>query len=56
MEWSCIHFLDMDYLTLKVSWGDPYEDGCEHEVEVSVCPFCGYKPSHKVTDRTTQPT
>lgn len=30
-------------LFLTIECGDPYEDGCSHEIEVDYCPFCGYK-------------
>lgn len=32
-------------LFLESCFGDAYEDdGCEHELEVKFCPFCGYSP------------
>ena len=30
-------------LMLTITEGDPYEDGCEHEIQVNFCPFCGCK-------------
>lgn len=40
----CVEYeWDNGKLTLKIEDGDPYEDGYSGEIEVSFCPFCGYK-------------
>lgn len=30
-------------LRLQIESGDPYEDGFSSEIDISYCPFCGYK-------------
>lgn len=47
--WSCVEFngWKSDGLFLYVEQGDAHQDGCSHKLQVSYCPFCGYKPTEK---------
>jgi hypothetical protein len=41
----CIEYgWDEGRLILQIEDGDPYEGGYSNEIEVSFCPFCGYRP------------
>lgn len=45
LNWVCSELgWKLGVLKLESCFGDPYEDGCEHEVQVKFCPFCGYSP------------
>jgi hypothetical protein len=47
-NWHCVEYgWDIGKLKLSVEIGDPYEDGCSHEIIVNYCPFCGYKAECK---------
>lgn len=44
-EFRCLQYAsDMSKLILIAGIDDSGEDGCEHEIEVSFCPFCGHQP------------
>jgi hypothetical protein len=44
-SWNCIEYgWKMGEILLKIEEGDGYEDGCQHEIVISFCPFCGYQP------------
>lgn len=45
-DWSCIEYADqVGILHLSIDKGDAgYTEGCFHEIEVKLCPFCGYSP------------
>lgn len=43
-NWRCTEYLSKKGLHLQFMFGDPYEDGCDHEIEIKYCPFCGYTP------------
>lgn len=43
--WQCVEYgYELGKLKLSIEDGDPYEDGCAHQIQVNYCPFCGYKP------------
>jgi hypothetical protein len=49
LNWVCSELgWKLGVLNLESCFGDKYEDGCEHKVEVKFCPFCGYSPIDKI--------
>lgn len=43
-NWRCTEYSWKKGLFLDFEYGDPYEDGCNHKIEIKFCPFCGYSP------------
>lgn len=40
---ECVEYAwDIGILHLKITDGDPYENGYHNEIEIKYCPFCGY--------------